>query len=289
MVAAAAAGPRRIQAGSVRDSAIGVRFVDGSGTIVKNGGRVMKNVTGYDLVKLMCGSFGTLGVLSEITFKVLPKPQTAATVVLAGLSVERAVAALSVAMTSQFDVNGAAHYGVGEAARSLIRVEGFEASTAYRAGQLKSLLASFGDAEIITAGSEVGRIWRLVRDVEPFKAREGAIWKVSLRPSRAPAFVAAIAALQDTEYVLDWGGGLAWVLVPQAADDGASTIRGAVTRLGGHATLMRSSGLAGTIVSAFQPQSEPVARLSQDLRRQFDPLSDFNPGRMIPASAVWGG
>jgi glycolate oxidase FAD binding subunit len=280
MFATGAAGPRRIQAGSVRDSAIGVRFVDGSGTIAKSGGRVMKNVTGYDLVKLLCGSFGTLGVLTEVTFKVLPKPETAATIVLEKLDAGRAVEALSLALTSPFDVTGAAHSGHGADARTYVRVEGFEASVAYRAAEIAALLKSFGTASIISQPAENRRIWQAIRDVRIFSGRQGAIWKVSLRPSSAPDLVKAARETIGAEALLDWGGGLVWMMVPGRDDDGTGAVRGEVARLGGHATLMRPWGQAPARLACFQPQAPAIEALSARLRRQFDPNSILNPGRM---------
>jgi glycolate oxidase FAD binding subunit len=278
MAASAAAGPRRIQAGSVRDSAIGVRFIDGAGTIVKNGGRVMKNVTGYDLVKLMCGSFGTLGVLSEITFKVLPKPESMTTLILHGLSVERAVGVLSAALTAPFDVNGAAHEGAGEGARTYVRIEGFETSLVYRAAQLQALLAPFGEAHLERDPQANARIWQGIRDVEAFGATPGAVWKISVQPSAAPALLERIGAAMDVRPMLDWGGGLIWLLVPDESDAGASIIRGALASTGGHATLMRSA--LATPAPVFQPLAPAIEALSQRLRRQFDPHAILNAGMM---------
>jgi glycolate oxidase FAD binding subunit len=289
MFATGAAGPRRIQAGSVRDSAIGVRFVDGSGAIAKSGGRVMKNVTGYDLVKLMCGSHGTLGVLTEITFKVLPKPETSKTVVVERLDAARAVEALSAALTSPFDVTGAAHAGQGADARTYVRVEGFERSVAYRAGEIASLLKPFGTASIISLPTESRRIWQSIRDVKPFSGRQGAVWKVSLRPSSAPALVAAVRDSVGAEALLDWGGGLVWLMVPGCEDDGIAAVRAEVARLGGHATLMRPWVQAPVRLPFFQPQAPAIEALSSRLRRQFDPNSILNPGRMQAATGQAGG
>lgn len=265
-------GPRRIQAGALRDSAIGVRFVDGTGTIVKNGGRVMKNVTGYDLVKLMCGSRGTLGVVTEIVFKVLPRPETAATVILHGLDDGRAIEAMSAALGSPFDVTGAAHFP-GEEPRTFLRLEGFEPSVAYRSGELVRLLSMFGQAQV--AGREASLdLWRTVRDVLPFAGRAGAVWKISVRPSFAPALVLAIKASREAQGLYDWGGGLIWLLTPEDGDAGAALIRGALSGMG-HATLMRAGNLS---VPAFEPQAPAIEALSKNLRRQFDPQVILNPG-----------
>jgi glycolate oxidase FAD binding subunit len=264
-------GPRRIQAGACRDSLIGVRFVDGRGTVVKNGGRVMKNVTGYDLVKLMAGSLGTLGVLTEVSFKLLPIPQTQATVILSGLSDDRAVAAMAAALGSPYDITGAAHMN----GKTLLRLEGFAESVAYRAERLRDALGAFGDA-LIEIGDASGR-WRAVRDVLPFADRPGAVWRLSLKPSDGPKAVAAIAPEMT---IYDWGGGLVWLLMPDDGDAGAAAIRSAVERLGGHATLIRATEKTRRAVAPFHRQAAAVEALSAALRIKFDPAEILNPGIM---------
>ncbi|WP_456386024.1 FAD-binding protein [Profundibacter sp.] len=260
VVAANISGPRRIQSGACRDSLIGVRFVDGRGDALKNGGRVMKNVTGYDLVKLMAGAHGTLGVLSEVAFKVLPDVETSATVVLHGLDDERAVAAMSRALGSPYEVSGAAHDGN----RTLLRIEGFAASVAYRAKRLQDLLAEFGEAEIL---QDTTQIWHDLRDVAALHNKQGDIWRISVKPSDAPQLVAGLGAIQVS---YDWGGGLIWALMPQGAD-----LRARMNDVRGHATLLRGVGLA-----RFQPEAGPLAAISAGLRAQFDPRGILNAGLM---------
>jgi glycolate oxidase FAD binding subunit len=269
VVACNVSGPRRIQAGACRDSLIGVRFVDGRGTVVKNGGRVMKNVTGYDLVKLMAGSFGALGVITEVAFKLLPIPETSATLVLRGLDDARAVAALSAALGSPYDVTGAAHVG-GE---TLVRIEGFAASVAYRAERLRAVLSGFGAAEI---ENDAGERWRAVRDALPFAGRPGVVWRVSVKPSDGPK---AVAAIHPQAAFYDWGGGLVWLLTSEAGDAGAATVRDAIGRLGGHATLVRASEATRRAVAPFHPEPAGVEALTAALRAKFDPAGVLNPGR----------
>lgn len=259
VVAANASGPRRVQAGACRDSLIGVRFVDGTGTIVKNGGRVMKNVTGYDLVKLMAGSWGTLGVMTEVAFKLLPAAPAQATVVLPDLDAGGAVAALSAALGSPYDVSGAGWLpGVG----AVIRVEGLEGSVRHRSAALSRLLSRFGQVGI----EEGGGHWRDLAEVRPFHDRPGDVWRFNLRPSEAPALIGRLGA----PVVLDWGGGLVWALLPEGTD--ARTLAGPVT---GHATRMRGAG-----PGAFPPEPPAVAALAAGLRARFDPRGILNPGRM---------
>jgi len=275
VVAANISGPRRIQAGACRDSLIGVRFVDGEGTIVKNGGRVMKNVTGYDLVKLMAGSHGTLGVLTEVAFKVLPMPEASATVVVAGLDGKMACATMSAALTAPYDVNGAAHLpdGPGQAARTCIRVEGFEGSVKYRSDRLKELLARFGDVTIEADPAKSRKMWQQIRDAEIVAAGKGDVWRISVKPSDGASLANTIG--QNAQFQFDWGGGLVWACVPQATN-----VRTLMHGIDGHATLIRSSKASASELGVFHPEPAPLANLSAGLRTRFDPHGILNPGRM---------
>ena len=273
VVATNASGPRRIQAGACRDSLIGVRFVDGRGTVLKNGGRVMKNVTGYDLVKLLAGSYGTLGLVSEVSFKVLPGIETRACVLLNGLSNGDAVAAMAKALGSPYEVSGAAHTpaGIDGHPVTMLRLEGFADSVAYRAGKLKELLAAFGDISVDTDPERVQAGWTWVRDVETFQGREGDVWRISVKPSDGPG----IAARAGGEVLFDWGGGFVWALAAPGSD-----LRAELGDFAGHATLIRASEETRARLSVFQPEPAPVAALAEGLRRQFDPKGILNPGVM---------
>lgn len=269
LAATNASGPRRIEVGAARDSMIGVRFVDGSGTVVRNGGRVMKNVTGLDLVKLMAGSHGTLGILTEVAFKVLPASAEVATLVLDGHDLETAGRAMRAAMATPYGVSGAAHV----AGRTLLRVEGFPASVAHRTKALASALADFGAARIEPGPGE----WAAVRDVAAFAGRPGALWRISVKPTDGPGVAARLA---PAEVVLDWAGGLVWALAAEEAD-----VRAAM-RVPGHATLVRGSEAAKARWGVFHPEPAPVARLAAGLRARFDPRGIFNPGLMAPGAGA---
>ncbi len=274
MVATNAAGPRRFQAGACRDSLIGVRFVDGTGRIVANGGRVMKNVTGYDLVKLMAGSWGTLGVLTEVALKLLPRPEMGATLRCAGLDDARAITALQAAMATPFEVNGAAHLhrGVDGGSETLIRIEGFAESVAYRAQRLQAALASHGAFGLDTDQAHVADTWRAIRDVLGFAGATGDVWHVSCVPGDAPGLVASLPAL---DAIYDWGGGRVWLLLPTGTDP-----RAAMRQLRGHATLIRASADTRRRVRPFPPETPGPAALSDGLRARFDPRGILNPGLM---------
>src|SRR4051812_11459083 len=273
-------GPRRIMAGAARDSLIGVRFVNGQGEVIKNGGRVMKNVTGLDLVKGMSGSWGTLGFFTEVIFKVLPRAERVATLAFNGLDDARAIEALSLALGSPFEVTGAAHLPAkldGGGARTLIRIEGFTVSIDYRLGELKRLLKRFGAADVIE-GDEAAALWRLVRDVEPLiEPRDRAVWRVSTAPTQGPAGVAQVSRAIDARGFYDWGGGLLWSAPPAT---GAAAIRAAVRAAGGHATLVRAPAEVRAAVDVFEPLSEPLMRITAGLKAAFDPAGVLNPGRM---------
>jgi glycolate oxidase FAD binding subunit len=283
VVAGNHSGPRRIQAGACRDSLIGVRIINGRGEAIKSGGRVMKNVTGLDLAKLVTGSWGTLGLLTEVTFKVLPKPQRTLTLLLKGLSDERAVAALSAALGSPFEPSAAAHLpaGLGKPlSRTILRLEGFSVSLDYRVGEFRSLLASFGEITTLE-GEDSARLWRGVRDCEFLAApNEDAIWRISTAPTRAPTMTATIAAsVPGARWFYDWGGGLVWLSVPVTGDAASATVRAAVAQAGGHATLIRAPRELRASLDVFQPLGA-LAGVTGGIKTSFDPSGIFEPGRM---------
>ena len=258
VVAANASGPRRVQSGACRDSLLGVRFVDGAGTVVKNGGRVMKNVTGYDLVKLMAGSHGRLGVLTEVSLRVQALPEAETTLV-GSCSAEAGLAALRGALGSPFDISGAA-YAQGQA---LIRVEGMEGSVAYRVGELRARLG--GDWGMVS-GAESAALWAGVRDVAPLQGRAGSLWRLVVKQTEALGLVQRLGG----EAVYDWGGGLVWLALPGGR---AEAVRAAVAGFG-HATLMRAAP-GDQSVPALPPEPPAVAALSAALRQTFDPRQIF--------------
>jgi glycolate oxidase FAD binding subunit len=282
VVAANVSGPRRIEAGAARDTLIGVRAVTGRGEAVKSGGRVMKNVTGYDLVKFLAGSYGTLAVLSEVTFKVLPKPETEATLVLPGLDERKAVAALSRALGSPYGVSGAAHLPALGArwSETLLRIEGFADSVAHRMGRLAAELSEFGRSETMDVDDSV-RMWRRVRDAAALGGADNApIWRISAKPSDAPFVAEHVRRAFQCTVLYDWGGGLLWIAGGEGTDAGAAVVRAAVAAVGGHATLVRASDDVRLAVPVFEPQPAPVMALSRRLKEAFDPEGILNPGRM---------
>ena len=275
-------GPRRIMAGAARDSLIGVRFVNGRGEVVKSGGRVMKNVTGLDLVKLMGGSWGTLGFLTEVTFKVLPKQERMATLVIRGLDDRQAIEALSMALGSPFDVTGAAHVPDRDrrGGNTLIRLEGFRISVDYRMNELKRLLRRFRFMDILEGvGAEA--LWQSVRDVTLLTDQGNrAVWRVSTVPTKGPDLVAQVAQSLVAQWFYDWGGGLVWISTPVDGDAGASVLREATGAFGGHATLVRAPAEIRSAVDVFEPQSDALMTLSRGVKASFDPAGILNPGRM---------
>lgn len=292
VVAGNHSGPRRIQAGACRDSLIGVRIVNGRGEAIKSGGRVMKNVTGLDLAKLITGSWGTLGLLTEVTFKVLPRPERTLTLLIKNLSDERAVSALSAALGSPFEPSAAAHLPAGLSRpipRTILRLEGFSASLDYRMGEIRKLMSSYGDI-IVLEGEDSRGLWRAVRDCE-FLAEpmDAAIWRISTAPSRAPAMAATIAAaVPGARWFYDWGGGLVWLSVPPhkggagiltSTDAASATVRAAVASAGGHATLIRAPRELRATIDVFQPLGA-LTTVTGGIKTSFDPAGIFEPGRM---------
>jgi glycolate oxidase FAD binding subunit len=297
MIAAGLAGPRRIKAGGVRDHLLGAHAVSGFGDSFKAGGRVVKNVTGYDLCKLLAGSWGTLAVMTEVTLKVMPRPESERTLVLRGLDDIAANRAMTAALGSPFDVSGAGHLpnsafrrsqgglgGLGDPqAVTLLRLEGITASVAHRADALAKLLVPFGPAEIVADAASVA-IWNSIRDVEPFAANGalGAwpVWRIVCPPASGGALGRQLSRDTGGDVIYDWGGGLIWAALPPKPDAHAALLRQRVDAVGGHATLLRASVEVRRNVDVFHPQQGGLAALSERVRRSFDPRNILNRGRM---------
>jgi glycolate oxidase FAD binding subunit len=308
MIAAGLAGPRRIKAGAARDHLLGAHAVSGFGDSFKAGGRVVKNVTGYDLCKLLAGSWGTLAVMTEVTLKVMPKPESECTLVLRGLDDITANKAMTAALGSPFDVSGAAHVpksafrgsvdGIGERsgdsgstqeAVTLLRLEGITASVSHRAASLGKTLAPFGTAEIIEDAASA-TIWASVRDIKPFAA-SGAlgtwpVWRIVCPPASGGALGQALARDTGGDVIYDWGGGLIWAALPPKADAQAALVRARVEAAGGHAMLLRAPDETRRNVDVFHPQKGGLAALGERVRHSFDPKNILNRGRMIRGSAT---
>jgi len=281
LVAANISGPRRITAGACRDSLIGVRLVNGKGETIKSGGRVMKNVTGYDLTKLMAGSWGTLGVLTEVTFKVLPKPEASAGLVWQGLDDGKAVELMSAALASPFEVSAAAHVPAALAsgtAQTVLRLENFESSIAYRREKLAALLKRFGAPDHLDSQACQGFWWQ-VADVAPFAQMDGAVWRISVAPSKAVALAQALRKDGDLQLFYDWGGGLVWLLASETPEI-AEVISNVVRSHGGHAMLTRASADYRAETFSFGAQTGALSALGARVKQAFDPADILNTGRL---------
>ena len=304
MIGAGLAGPRRIRAGGARDHLLGAHAVSGFGDSFKAGGRVVKNVTGYDLCKLLAGSWGTLAVMTEVTLKVMPRPESERTLVLRALDDITAVRAMTAALGSPFDVSAAAHVptsafrpalgGLGELgyqkeAVTLLRLEGITASAVHRAAALSALLAPFGKAAILEDAASAA-VWVAVRDVHPFAALGalGAwpVWRIVCPPASGGALGERLARDTGGDVIYDWGGGLIWAALPPRPDAQAALLRPRVDAVGGHATLLRAAEQIRRHVDVFHPQQAGLAALGERVRHSFDPKNILNRGRMSRESAT---
>ncbi|MGF1651231.1 MAG: FAD-linked oxidase, partial [Hyphomicrobiaceae bacterium] len=276
--------------GAARDHLLGFNAVSGRAEVFKSGGRVMKNVTGYDLSKLVTGSFGTLAVLSDVTFKVLPAPETEQSLLVGGLAVEDALRLLRHASGSPHEVSCLAYLpeetvSVGQAAGcAVLRLEGVEVSVVARRKSLIDLFKAWPGAMFETlTGAASANLWQAVRDAAPVAAGGHAVWRVSVAPSAGGEVVAACRAqgLDLASHYFDWAGGLVWLAVEQSIDDaGACIIRRAVDAVGGHALLMRAPAAVRTEVPVFHPQPPSLAALTRRVKEAFDPEGVLSPGRM---------
>ncbi len=305
MIAAGLAGPRRIRAGGARDHLLGAHAVSGFGDSFKTGGKVVKNVTGYDLCKLLAGSWGTLAVMTEVTLKVMPRPESERTLLLRGLDDLAANRAMTAALGSPFDVSAAAHLpptalratreedlqrlaAPGHAV-TLVRLEGIAASVAHRAASLARLLAPFGTVEF-REEAKSAELWRAVRDVEPFAAGGALggwpVWRIVCPPAAGGALGQALARETEGEVIYDWGGGLIWAALPPKPDAQAALVRARVNAAGGHAMLLRASEDVRRTIDVFHPQAAGVAALGERVRQGFDPKGVLNRGRMTRGAAA---
>jgi len=298
MIGVGLAGPRRIRAGGARDHLLGAHAVSGFGDSFKTGGKVVKNVTGYDLCKLLTGSWGTLAVMTEVTLKVMPRPEAERTLVLRGLDDVTANRAMTAALGSPFDVSSAAHLpnsvfrpATGALAAlappgqavTLLRLEGIEASAASRAASLAKLVAEFGAAEVLEDAAST-ETWNAIRDVLPFAA-DGAlgawpVWRIVCPPASGGALGQILARETGGDVIYDWGGGLIWAAVPPRPDAQAAHVRGRVEAACGHATLIRAGEEVRRQLDVFQPQPARLAALAERVRQSFDPKNILNRGRM---------
>lgn len=288
------AGPRRFKAGAVRDHLLGFTAVSGRGELFKAGAKVVKNVTGYDLPKLVCGAYGTLAALTEVTLKVLPAPEKTRTVLVLGLDDGIAAQAMAVAASSPHEVSGLAHLpadiaavsGVGYVAQTgrsvtAIRVEGTDVSVKARCEALHALLQPFGPREELHSMNSVW-LWREIRDVACFVLpQEAVLWRLSLAPLDGARVVAEIRKAQpEAKAYYDWAGGLVWLSLPASANAEAPLVRRLVSQHGGHATLIRAEMGVRAVQAVFQPQADALAALSRRVKESFDPMNILNPGRM---------
>ncbi len=294
VVATNFSGSRRILSGSARDHVLGVQAVNGSGETIRAGGRVMKNVTGYDLGRALAGSWGTLAVMTEVAIKVLPAQREVRTVLCFGLADPNGIEALCLAMGTPFEVSGTVHMHAELAERlsdqeianagasvTAIRVENFPASARYRSSRLKQMLQAYAPAlELDTLRSRA--FWDEIRTLKMFQKSDRPLWRISTVPSTAAKLVHNLARKIDVRVLYDWSGGLIWLETPPISDAGAVEIRRNLAEIGGHATLIRAEAPARAAIDVFQPLDKPVMALTASLKRAFDPVGILNPGRMYP-------
>jgi len=286
VVATNLSGPRRVAWGAMRDHVMGVRAVNGAGEVIRSGGRVLKNVTGLDLCKLLTGSHGTLAVLTEVTLKVLPRAELTGSLLLPRLDAVRGVAALSAALGSPYGVSGAAWLPAdaaervpelgGHGAVALVRIEDFARSVEYRLGRLMTDLATFAAPVLLDDGASRAA-WRAIRDAVPLRAEPGdAVWRVSVRPSNGPAAVAALDAA-GARCFLDWGGGLVWVAGPAALHE---RVTAAALAGRGTWTVLRAPEPMRAAVDVLPAEAPALARITRRVKAAMDPSGILNPGRL---------
>lgn len=259
-------GSRRVTAGAARDHFLGLRAVNGRGEPFGGGGRVVKNVTGFDLPKALAGSWGTLAALTEVTVRVVPAAETESTLLFDAASVDAAVNLCSQALGSMFEVSCAAFLPDRGVA---VRLEGLRSSVQSRS---TGLLAALGwSAQAVLQAKDSWQLWRRIAGAEAL-AGCPVIWRLAVPPRQAARILDDIA---PDVFQLDWGGGLIWL---GSAQLDAQRVRGALR--GGHATLMRATEAERSANAVFEPQAPAIAALAARFKAAFDPDDRLNPGRM---------
>jgi len=286
-------GSRRVMAGGARDHLLGIEAVTGTGQAFRGGGRVMKNVTGYDMCRAVSGSWGTLAVMSTVTFKVLPRPERTATLVALGLDDASGIEALCAALGTPFEVSGAIHLQAPLAARlrhaglrttqksiTAVRIETFSSSLRYRLDRLKQALAVYGDIHELNDESSQA-FWAELQQLSVLQGSTAPLWRISTAPKSGPAVVAAITRYMDCKAFYDWSGGLVWAEVLDTADAGAADIRRVIASHGGHATLVRAAPAVRAAVDVFQPVEQGLVEITRGIKAVFDPHDVLNRGRLL--------
>ena len=297
-VACNISGSRRFKVGSVRDHVLGFRGVNGRGEIIKSGGVVVKNVTGYDLSKLICGSYGTLVALTEITFKVLPLPEESKTLVINNQKIEKAVHFLDKSISSSNDISGAVFFPdrpmisgssmnientfklndlKQEGSITAIRIEGSKNSIDHRIENLINELqiTNLNVSILEVHQSEV--FWNKVKALEFFSNSKNSIIRIVIPPSECVNLIYQFSS--KFKYYLDWGGALMWLEVFELSEEMFESIRKKVVKRGGYVTMIKNSNYLPYVEDVFTISSERF-NISQNIKKSFDPKRILNPGKM---------
>ena len=297
-VACNISGPRRFKAGSVRDHVLGFRGVNGKGEIIKSGGNVVKNVTGYDLSKLVCGSYGTLIALTEITFKVLPKPEESKTLIIHKQKVEPASFLLEKATSSSNDISGSAFFPdeprISECAMNIektfklndlkhggsltaFRIEGSKNSIDQRIKNLIYELKAVNLNISVLDNYQSEIFWNKVRSLEFFSLSKNNILRIVIPPSECVQLVYQFS--NKFKYYLDWGGPLMWMEAFELSEEMFESIRKKVVNHGGYVTMIKNSNYLPYVEDVFTINRDRF-NISQNIKKSFDPKRILNPGKM---------
>ena len=297
-VACNISGPRRFKVGSVRDHVLGFRGVNGRGDIIKSGGTVVKNVTGYDLSKLICGSYGTLVVLTEITFKVLPLPQESKTLIIHDQQLESASDFLDRSISSSSDVSGATFLPIQpenngcmmdvektfklndlkhKGSLTAIRIEGSKNSIEQRVQNLINELKIIDTNISILETYQSEIFWNKVKNLEFFSLSKNNILRIVVPPSECIKLVYQLS--NKFKYFLDWGGALMWLEAYELSEEMFESIRRKVVKRGGYVTMIKNSNYLPYVEDVFTISSERFT-ISQNIKKSFDPKRILNPGKM---------